>query len=236
MLNDICGSKSILRCIAAIYQITIYIVNRYITALLDWIILASMKPSLSKNRIITLGIVLAVAGLLLVAYLARGFIRESVVPAYARLFYTRSVNAEYNKGLDEVRRVAPFNQIKVADAAPLKCQRYYAKTFHVTVGCVKLADQQIPFNFTDENDFNKKTHAMQKALADVGWHSSVGFQSTFRTPLGGDRWGYNITYNNKSEAESCFLHVQATQDSQSLTVSYSCVRHVGFLGKANSYY
>lgn len=195
-----------------------------------------MKLPLSKNRTIILCVALAVILLILTIYLARGFIRESVIPEYARLFYGKGVSSEYNKGFNEISRVAPLDQIKGTDAAPLKCERYYAKKFHVTMGCSKWIEQQIPFSFTDENDFNKKVHAMQKALADVGWHASVGFQSTFRTPLGGDRWGYNIQYNNKGDADGCFLHVQATQDNQSLTVSYGCVHDVGFLGKANSSY
>jgi|GEM_PF-2907475 len=195
-----------------------------------------MKLSLSKTQTLILCIACALAVLLLIAYLARGFIRESVVPAYARLFYTKSVDAEYNEGFDAISRVPPLDQIKDAAKPPVECNRYYAKMFHVTMGCSKRIEQQIPFRFTDENDFNTKAHAMQKALAGVGWYSSLGFQSTFRTPFGGDRWGYNLTYNNKNEAEGCFLHVQAIQDSQSLTVSYGCVRYVGFLGNAHVSY
>jgi hypothetical protein len=195
-----------------------------------------MKLPLSKNGIVILCIVLVLGGLILATYLARGFLRESAVPAYARFFYARGVNAEYSKGFDEISRISPLGQIKAADTAPVECERYYAKMFHVTMGCSKWIEQRIPFSFTDESDFNNKAHEMQKALADAGWHSSIGFQSTFRTPLGGDRWGYSLQYNNKGDTNGCYLNVQATQDSQSLKVLYGCVRYVGFLGKANSSY
>jgi hypothetical protein len=196
-----------------------------------------MKLHLSKKRIITLCLILTSVVLLLVAYLAHGFIRESVIPAYARLFYGRRVNAEYNTGLDEVRRIAPFDQMKGADTAPLECKRYYAQMFHVTSECGRWTNQRLSFSFADESDFNKKMRDMEKSFADIGWHSSTGFHTTFRTPLGGDHWGYSMQYENKGDIDGCFLHVQTAQEGgQSLMVSYGCIRYVGFLGRAiNSY-
>jgi hypothetical protein len=175
--------------------------------------------------------------LLAVAYLGRGYIRTTVVPAYAQTFYMPGVDKKFDENLTDATRKLESYGVKYntnydecwsgGDAA--------FENFRETVPCIKYLEGS-PVNVS--NDLQKHWKAempqLEQRLLTSGWQKQYNANESIADLLT-RKYDASVSYHKNIGKIYCEFSITYSfrdpQNTQSRIWSKaSCQRDVGFFG------
>jgi hypothetical protein len=177
--------------------------------------------SIVKTAARTILIVGLVFGIALGYCISTYMMQYYAMPHSAYSNSDKDIESEYKATLAEIQKIQPFDKLKDDSPTALSCIDHDAADQPVPKKCSKVtSDQTLEFAFENEHDFNNKVQSLGEKLHNKGWVAETGaIHKTFRTPAGGDNWGYIMFYMKNH----CTVHLTAgQQDSNKLTASYGC--------------
>jgi len=146
------------------------------------------------------------------SYLARGWIRVTVIPAGASLVYEHSVQSVYNKEtatLNDPLRSLGFKNII---HAPAKCQLAWAQNIHTSVECVSSSSSYMIIGDTDRAALVNNAKSLSERLQNNAWQGTYSNSGPYTSLLtlatsisSGIDWQPDAAYTKQVGNTSCTI-------------------------------